>query len=207
LSGQRHGSLHRWPVMLAGLSFLLLAAVLLPTGRILGSASVVALGAETAFDGLFYLFGGAVSGLLDRSSFHSLYCYARESVELAALGSGLVFVVTVLTQPNTGTGGDQALVGVAGALVAVVAVLYWHPHLDAHGHHGFDWHLIADVIMGAAVAAGSIVAWITERPAANYWIAVAGSIIALIFSLRPGWRIVGRLWHRPSHHPAKDSSH
>lgn len=196
------------PVVLAGLSFLALAGVLLPLGRSVGSSSIYALGLEAAFDGLFYLVGGLASHWLERSRRHALWCYTRESVELMALGSGVVFAIGAFVQPSHGSGAPQAIGGVIGAIIAVALAWFWHPRLEEHGHHeGFDRHLIADAILATSVALATLAVLVSGQAAWSFWGAVAGAVVALGLNTRAAITVARRLWHRPSNHPSPHPRH
>ncbi|MBW4061730.1 hypothetical protein HJC99_04135 [Candidatus Saccharibacteria bacterium] len=196
------------PVVWAGVSFLVLAAVLIPIARHLQSSSISALGYETAFDGVMFLAGGLLSVRLERSRVHAFSCYLREGVELAALGSIVFFAIGGLAQPSDGTSWIPAAIGVGSAIVAFALARFWHPRIEAHGgHDGFDWHVVIDAVLAITVAVASVLAWLTGDGRFNFWGALVGAAVALVLSIKPSTKIVGRTWHRASNHPRRFQDH
>ncbi len=199
------GRLHSWsPVVKAGLSFLLLSALLLPLGHVLRSSAIAGLGSETAFDGGFYLAGGSISLALKRSRHHLLNCTTRQGLELAALVTGsCFFALGALHQPSTLASSAQVIVGFTLGPAAIWLYWYWHRVTEAHEdhHHGFSWHLLADTIAAGSIMVAGVVTALTGEPAWNFRTAMVTFALVLILAIAPAREIIGGMSHRPANHP------
>ncbi len=210
--------LHKWgPVIGAGLSFLTLGGLMTASARAFFSPALAGLGSELLFDGSYFLIGGVLSRLLDRSSTHFWSCWSRETLELVALLSGTVFfALGVVFQPTNAVGAGQMIAGLVFVSIAVPLNWYWHrrlePTVGGHHHTGFDMHMKIDAAAALLVACAGVAAYLSGNPAWNLVFSVLVVVIAVVWSVRPAFRIARRMSHRPSgHHLAKlasaDSQH
>lgn len=195
------------PVVGAGLSFLVYAVLLIPLARLLESSVIMAAALDSVNDGVFFLIGGLASLWLAGHSRHWLNCYARESLELAAMMFGIVsYTLGIMLQPSTETSFGQLAVGLTFGPIGIALNLYWHRRVEAghDDHEGFSWHLLADLLASAALIPCGCLAYWTGDPRVNLWGAVAVLIATVLLAVVPARRVLARVWHRPADHDCAD---
>ncbi len=190
-------------VVLAGASFLVLAAFLIPFGATLHSAVIMAYGMDSANDGVFFFIGGIASLWFSRNHRHWVNCYARESIEGLAMLFGVgSYWLGIILVASTGAGLHQMVVGLIFGPIGMAVNWYWHGRVEADDadHEGFTWHLLANLAGAAAMIPCGIFAFVFAAPSVNLWGAYVVLIATAAMCIGPGWKVLVRVWHRPSDH-------
>ena len=202
-------------VALGGVLFLVMAAIELITGVVVGNPAVRANAAHDALDGLTMLSGGAVILMFRRSVRHGLNCLGPKLVSMAVIG--LVITGTAIGSLWNHTASTSARSNVAAICLGVVSFTLNYaihrrlPH--SHGaklgtnaranhddHAGFKFDLLADMLTAIVVTITGLAAAITGQS----WLYVAATVmIAVIVVALGSYLLIGqvRLLHREQSHP------
>jgi hypothetical protein len=190
------------PVLWAGLSFLLYAAVAVPLGHYLGTTAMTASGLDTFNDGWFFTAGGVLSWILLTREHHVLSCTSRYLLELGSIIFGNVsYALAVVYQSSTGDSLSLAIWSLAVGLVGVGMNYYWYRQIDAKSVQlGFRWNLLANYVGAGVLIPAGFIAWYWHWPDANYWAAVIALAVTVAYAVKPSIRLLRALAHRKENH-------
>jgi hypothetical protein len=190
------------PVLWAGLSFLLYAAIAVPLGHFLGTTAMTASGLDTFNDGWFFTAGGVLSWILLTRKHHALSCTGRYLLELGSIVFGNVsYAIAVIYQPSTGDSLSLAIWSLAVGIVGVWMNYYWYRQIKPNSVQlGFRWNLLANYVGAGVLIPAGFIAWYWHQPSANYWAAVFALVVTLLYAVKPSIRLIRALAHHKENH-------
>ena len=201
-----HGHGSTVAVSLAGVSFLMLAAVELVLGQRFGNPAVRANAAHDALDGLTFLIGGTIIAAFRRSVRHGLACTGPKIVSMGVVAVAIILAAIVSLIGHSGAATTRAsLSGIILGAATFGLNAFWHRRLknDDHDHGlaGFKFDLVIDMATASLVVIAAGLTWLTSKPIINS--VTAWLIVAIIVGLGLlQIRTLAASMHRQPNHPS-----